>query len=889
MAVGDNNPNEVTVDQLVSELLANSLGILNGLQEGKSTVRYEGIDIPLELIYGELPEGASYYEVRDLDGDGEPEVFTARTEEGGEETIIDVRSVSQGDRGAEFQTRSYDDFLAEQQQQYNPDESRPPFEEMGGGGCQRPGYYPVFVDGAATGNCASITHFNDFFVEPIGGSSALIAFPSFEEIYGELPEGATTWQIGDFDGDGVREVYAMDADGNPHTVYNTDDSGNVTSNPYAGDETTEDPALGELIATHGREAVEDAQRKLKELEAILGKTIDDPLGTLEGIIQKTKTSSSGSNCGFVSVPGGTGIEEWVLDCATVGVGIPIPFPIPGPLGSIFKGATVREIKDAIENAGYEMGKVLRGETPIDEVFDKIVDGVVTKVQDIFKDADEISVDSILGTIGDILVGGGYILAGDLYDEYFKDKINSVIPNVPIIPFDSSQECQDSDRYTLDADGNCGDCIDPNKEYDLNEGKCVEVEVVDPNVDENGCKEGAWDGTKCVCPEGTDRANLEEDIDGKCSDVGDEGGVDGGGEVTPDDTECSEAVPVLPYATLVDRQIAWNQKCVPQGWCPASPGVTPTLALDHEDGDCGRPLITDGNNGTTPVDDCPEGTVQCPHGTFGPDGSSCAPSLSDCTGRGDGDDVIVTPPDDDKPYKCDGYPQTSEQIEQCSNEGWTQCPNDRELAGEWIKPGASVDLYCGALVVVGTDPVKPDEPPEGCSNGAIDPPWDGGTCSQCPEGQQMVNDMCTPRYTCPDPNATVNSDGSCGPCKQGYVFDGGLERCVQEAVTDPCENPAYAAANPTQCGTPAECNDCTCAEYAAANPDECGPGPEEPPVSSSRGGGGGMFSPQSAGGPSMGDPQLLARMEFPIVDYLSESLAKQTKNDLMSGMLTGNIV
>ena len=51
----------------------------------------------------------------------------------------------------------------------------------------------------------------------------------------------------------------------------------------------------------------------------------------------------------------------------------------------------------------------------------------------------------------------------------------------------------------------------------------------------------------------------------------------------------------------------------------------------------------------------------------------------------------------------------------------------------------------------------------------------------------------------------------------------------------------------------------------------------------------MFSPQSAEGPSMGDPQLLARMEFPIVDYLSESLAKQTKNGLMSGMLTGNIV
>ena len=39
----------------------------------------------------------------------------------------------------------------------------------------------------------------------------------------------------------------------------------------------------------------------------------------------------------------------------------------------------------------------------------------------------------------------------------------------------------------------------------------------------------------------------------------------------------------------------------------------------------------------------------------------------------------------------------------------------------------------------------------------------------------------------------------------------------------------------------------------------------------------------------GDPQLLARLEFPIVDYLSEAINKDAKNNLMQGMLTGNIV
>ena len=180
-------------------------------------------------------------------------------------------------------------------------------------------------------------------------------------------------------------------------------------------------------------------------------------------------------------------------------------------------------------------------------------------------------------------------------------------------------------------------------------------------------------------------------------------------------------------------------------------------------------------------------------------------------------------------------------------------------------------------------------PTVCDNGAT---IESG-CQECPSGQDFDADgNCGPIYECDDPNATIRPDGSCGPCKQGYVFDGAVERCVQESTPNPCDNPAYAAANPTECGTttPPECNDCTCAEYAAANPEECGttPPPPEPP----EGGGGsgrGMFRPQAVAPMGMGNPQLLARIEFPIVDYLSESLAKQTKDDLMSGMLTGNIV
>ena len=147
-------------------------------------------------------------------------------------------------------------------------------------------------------------------------------------------------------------------------------------------------------------------------------------------------------------------------------------------------------------------------------------------------------------------------------------------------------------------------------------------------------------------------------------------------------------------------------------------------------------------------------------------------------------------------------------------------------------------------------------------------------SDCPRDDE-VGDPEEPlgtTYECDDPNATVREDGSCGPCKAGYVFDGALERCVQESVPNPCNDATYAAANPDKCGTGPECIDCTCAEYAAANPDKCGTAP--PPETTSGGGGGGGGA---AGGSGMfdlesfeitGDPQLLAKMEFPITDFLS---------------------
>jgi hypothetical protein len=61
---------------------------------GVDTVEYEGRDIPLEIIYGALPEGANYWVAEDLNGDGLLEVFAASTSESGEETIYNVYDIN---------------------------------------------------------------------------------------------------------------------------------------------------------------------------------------------------------------------------------------------------------------------------------------------------------------------------------------------------------------------------------------------------------------------------------------------------------------------------------------------------------------------------------------------------------------------------------------------------------------------------------------------------------------------------------------------------------------------------------------------------------------------------------------------------------------------------
>ena len=289
----------------------------------------------------------------------------------------------------------------------------------------------------------------------------------------------------------------------------------------------------------------------------------------------------------------------------------------------------------------------------------------------------------------------------------------------------------------------------------------------------------------------------------------------------------------------------------------------------------------------------DGICQCPEGTreeqgrcvSDPTGNPCVDEDGyaesnpiECGWKHCGGNVYVSP-EKDCPITVDpcvdepGYDK--DHPREC---GWTDCGD-----GTFVPP----EEECGPPTTKCED--------EDAINYLEDGPCIFGPGLEKCEDEDAINYLedgpCTySPYTCPDPNATTNEDGSCGPCKTGYVYDGALERCVQTTVVDPCLDSAYAEANPTICGTDPECNDCTCAEYAADNPDECGTTPPPPPPPPSGGGadgstfGSGMFDMTPTD--ITAAPELLAAANFPIVDFLSDALPKNVKSNVMKGLFEG---
>jgi hypothetical protein len=197
-----------------------------------------------------------------------------------------------------------------------------------------------------------------------------------------------------------------------------------------------------------------------------------------------------------------------------------------------------------------------------------------------------------------------------------------------------------------------------------------------------------------------------------------------------------------------------------------------------------------------------------------------------------------------PEGCED-PQTDEEKLEC---GWVECPNGG-IAENLEACGDTTVTTClddAATNFNEEGPCVYGPVVETCENGAIDYPL----CSECADGGL------------PDADLGCGGDETCDNGATDWPL---CSECPDGTATDP----------ETPCSTlESDCVDCTCAEYAAANPEEC-IGTSPPEDDEEEGGGGG---PGGGGGGQgkiepieigiSGDPELLARQQFPITDYLS---------------------
>lgn len=445
-----------------------------------------------------------------------------------------------------------------------------------------------------------------------------------------------------------------------------------------------------------------------------------------------------------------------------------------------------------------------------------------------------------------------------------------------------------------ADSSCGECL---SSYEDINGECTErtpVECWDGSTvyDEANCPEDTrvecWDGSLVAsldqCPEQPPETIKCEDRDAQ--NFGEEGECVYG----PIVEECNEdtatatkkVTQTIPYGTVV--RPAGPQYQLIDGVCTEV--ITEYVQEEATEGTCQDDQADNTGQEGPCVYTCPKGTNR--------QGQQVS-SLDECNDTKDPPEVYCDDP------KSTNYDQLGECGPDCV-EGW-------------YKP--TPDSPC-TEVVVGPPPVV-----DVCEDGSLRDPETGCPEDYCPDGSlKGLNGECPEG---PD------VDPECNDCTcEEYALENPLECGGDPECNDcTCEEYANDPANFLECGGDPECNDCTCAEYAAANEDECGvvenpcddpsfaednplecgwvecpSGGFAPTIELCGGGGGGCPEGQepcealggectnpedcpgeeeeevSLGGGSSkaglfkeftptlsGDPELLARQEFPITDFL----------------------
>jgi hypothetical protein len=161
-----------------------------------------------------------------------------------------------------------------------------------------------------------------------------------------------------------------------------------------------------------------------------------------------------------------------------------------------------------------------------------------------------------------------------------------------------------------------------------------------------------------------------------------------------------------------------------------------------------------------------------------------------------------------------------------------CPEDTTVTTKTCDDGSVVDITeacpedttvttrtCNSGSVVGINEACPEDLDDPCDNpkyATLNPVECGGISNR----EIIDDDLTTAFDPCPEGSGkSRNAEGNC-VCPGGMIDVGGV--CVpldEDDDDDPCDNPAYAAANQAECG--GSVNLCDDPVYAAQNQDKCG--------------------------------------------------------------------
>ena len=692
---------------------------------------------------------------------------------------------------------------------------------------------------------------------------------STNQYVGEVwfPEGVVDYKSSALNGDGVEETYAVDADGNPHTVYLPSNNNDAVSTSY-------EDFLAQGDGTGGdTETREKADQYANDLNETLGGIVDEQV--LSDALYNS--FAPGGPMPEATGPGPTiTVDIWDClnqptktwdECTTLGVVLQLPgLPeLPSAvLGTIFKDVTLKEIKDIIVDTGTTIKNVITGEcAPESKITDPdtdekrcptIVDIVLGKIEEKTDELGDIfdqNCDTFTGTgcgitPEDVIktVGGGIsqavwgiILTGA------GDKVRSTI-GFPIIGVGEDTTCTDGTVYDSAANNGVGGCVPSGTTS--GHGMCDELDDLGNQVEKLDA-----DGTNCP-------------------------------GISPDWN------PGDPCTTGLDPDVENDGKLNDAGKCIPNP-VTPPE--DPEDPRCKNPKFAYSDEGrricNTPFTEDPPRPTKCE------------------------DRYAVNYDQEGECGDCRGGYTRKEGATTCSQDNGDTGGGDTTTTTAVYKPNCNEarptglltfqleqqqalwDGECGGTTV-GGDPVTTTGGDLECSQITADnyqeckyidcftndtPGPYKKTFAECPSGDGG-GDVVIDDGECPPKGTVLESgcDGTTffirfadGACEETYDSVPNYGGCSGGTGTDPCLSADYAAMNPEECS---ECIDCSCPEYAAANPEECTTGPEPP---SGGGGGGGGGGDGGGGGSSgmfdlesfeiAGDPQLLARMEFPITNFL----------------------